>query len=106
MLNPQSLLEIIDKDVQVKFSNFKETRRVLTHKYKQIRQKISEINEQISQKDKRKSAQETKRKSPHRLPANLRFHQSPMKSIVHQPTNLSDNDYPLFDKQVIIHFHQ
>ncbi|CAC9632721.1 hypothetical protein [uncultured Gammaproteobacteria bacterium] len=50
--NPQSLLEIIDKDVQVKFSNFKETRRVLTHKYKQIRQKISEINEQISQKDK------------------------------------------------------
>jgi cell division protein FtsL len=28
------------------------SRRVLTHKYKQIRQKISEINEQISQKDK------------------------------------------------------
>jgi hypothetical protein len=24
------------------------------------------------------------------LPANLRFHQSPMKSIVHHPTNLSD----------------
>ncbi len=47
--NPQTLLEIIDKDARVNYGDFEEKSNLLTHRYKQIRQKIGQIKEQIEQ---------------------------------------------------------
>ncbi len=52
--NPQTLLEIIDKDARVHYGDFEEKSNSLTHRYKQIRQKIGQIKEQIKQTNKLK----------------------------------------------------
>ncbi len=49
--NPEALLDIIDKDEQVKFTYFEKTEKELTHQYKQITQKIREIQETIDQEE-------------------------------------------------------
>ncbi len=50
--NQQALLDIIDKDEKITFNYFKEQHNLLTHKYKQIQQKIIELTEKIAQKNK------------------------------------------------------
>ena len=50
--NPEALLDIIDKDERVKFSDFNDKQKQLLNKYKQIAQKISQTREKIAQKNK------------------------------------------------------
>lgn len=50
--NSEALLDIIDKNERVKFSDFQTTQKQLTHKYKQTAQKTNEVEEKIAQKNK------------------------------------------------------
>lgn len=50
--NSEALLDIIDKDEQVKFTDFDNNKKQLTYQYKQIKQQINQTQEKIAQKNK------------------------------------------------------
>ncbi len=107
---PQGLLDIIDKDRTVDYENLKQQHINLVNQYKQVEQKLSELNEKIARKNKlqgelddfSRQIQKIESSGHRSVLENYRKRQQQLTTIKHLEANWQDMANRLQDVQEFI----